>query len=63
MLERLHDKLDGATTVGRLEGQHVVYLDQVRNAKVTPLPDRSIPAHCTSLGKMMLSQLEPDELR
>ena len=64
VLERLHDQLDGATTVGRLEGQHVVYLDQVRNAKVTPLPeDRSIPAHCTSLGKMILSQLEPDELR
>jgi len=63
VLEQLHDELDGATTVGRLEGQHVVYLDQVRNAKVTPLPDRSIPAHCTSLGKMILSQLEPDELR
>jgi DNA-binding IclR family transcriptional regulator len=30
---------------------------------VAPLPDGSIPAHCTSLGKMMLSQLEPDELR
>lgn len=63
VLERLHDQLDGATTVGRLEGRHVVYLEQVRNAKVTPLPDRSIPAHCTSLGKMILSQLEPDELR
>jgi len=63
VLERLHDKLDGATTLGRLEGQHVVYLDQVRNVKVAPLPSGSIPAHCTSLGKMILSQLELDELR
>ena len=29
VLERLHDKLDGATTLGRLDGQHVVYVDQV----------------------------------
>jgi IclR family transcriptional regulator, acetate operon repressor len=50
VLERLHDK-------------HVVYFDQVRNVKVAPLPPGSIPAHCTSLGKMILSQLEPDELR
>jgi IclR family transcriptional regulator, acetate operon repressor len=63
VLERLHDQLDGATTLGRLEGQHVVYVDQVRNVKVAPLPPGSIPAHCTSLGKMILSQLEPDELR
>ena len=52
-----------ATTLGRLEGQHVVYVDEVRNVKVAPLPSGSIPAHCTSLGKMILSQLELDELR
>jgi IclR family acetate operon transcriptional repressor len=63
VLERLHTKLDGATTLGHLDGQHVVYLDQVRSIKVAPLPAGSIPAHCTSLGKVMLSQLEPDELR
>ena len=63
VLERLHDKLNGATTLGRLEGQHVVYVDEVRNRRVAPLPAGSIPAHCTSLGKMILSQLGPDELR
>ena len=63
VLKRLHAKLDGATTLGRLDGQHVIYVDQVDNIKVAPLPAGSIPAHCTSLGKMMLSQLEPDELR
>lgn len=63
VLERLHAELDGAATLGRLDGQHVVYVDQVRSRKVAPLPAGSIPAHCTSLGKMILSQLEPDELR
>ena len=63
VLERLHDKLDGATTLGRLDGQHVVYVGQVTDAKVAPLPSGSIPAHCTSVGKMILSQMEPDELR
>ena len=63
VLKRLHAKLDGATTLGRLDGQHVIYVDQVDNIKVAPLPANPIPAHCTSLGKMMLSQLELDELR
>ena len=38
VLERLHAELDGATTLGRLEGQHVVYVDQVHSGKVAPLP-------------------------
>ena len=63
VLERLHDKLLGATTLGRLDGRHVFYVDQVADVKVAPLPSGSIPAHCTSIGKMILSQLEPDELR
>jgi IclR family transcriptional regulator, acetate operon repressor len=63
VLQRLHDELAGATTLGRLDGQHVVYLDQVADAKVEPLPPGSIPAHCTSVGKMILSQLDPEELR
>jgi DNA-binding IclR family transcriptional regulator len=63
VLERLHTELDGATTLGRLDGQHVVFVDEVRCGRVAPPPDGSIPAHCTSIGKVMLSQLEPDELR
>jgi DNA-binding IclR family transcriptional regulator len=63
VLKRLHDELDGATTLGLLDGPHVRYVDSVSNDRVAPLPDGSIPAHCTSLGKMILSQLEPDELR
>lgn len=63
VLERLHEKLDGATTLGKLDGRHVIYVDQVTDRRVAPLPPGSIPAHCTSIGKMILSQMEPDELR
>src|SRR5262249_47051674 len=62
VLQRLHDELDGATTLGRLKGPHVVYIDQVRDDDVTPLPAGDIPAHCTSVGKMILSQMDPEEL-
>ena len=63
LLKRLHDELDGAATLGRLEGRHVVFVDRVFNARVAPPPAGAIPAHCASTGKMMLSLLEPDELR
>ena len=63
VLERLHHTLDGATTLGKLEGPNVVYVQQVGDDRVTPLPSGPIPAHCTSVGKMILSQMEPDELR
>jgi IclR family acetate operon transcriptional repressor len=63
VLERLNTELDSATTLGRLIGRNVMFVDNVPNIRVAPLPCGSIPAHCTSVGKMMLSQLEPDELR
>jgi IclR family acetate operon transcriptional repressor len=63
VLERLHAELDGTIHLGRLDGQHVVFVDGVRSTTVAPPPAMSVPAHCTSVGKVMLSQLEPDELR
>jgi IclR family transcriptional regulator, acetate operon repressor len=63
VLERLNTELDSAATLGRLVGPDVVFVENVPNVRVTPPPDGSIPAHCTSVGKMMLSQLEPDEFR
>jgi IclR family acetate operon transcriptional repressor len=62
VLERLHAELDGTIQVGRLDGRDVVFVEAVHSVKVAPAP-ASAPAHCTSLGKVMLSQLEPDELR
>jgi IclR family transcriptional regulator, acetate operon repressor len=62
VLERLHAELDGTIHLGRLDGRDVVFVDGVHSIKIARPPE-SAPAHCTSLGKMMLSQLEPDELR
>ena len=63
VLERLHDKLDGATTLGRLDGQHVVYVDQVRTSRSRRCRPGRSRRTARRLGKMILSQLEPDELR
>lgn len=62
VLERLQQDLNGAIQLGRLEGRTVVYVDAVYGGSILP-PTRAVPAHCTSLGKVMLSQLDPDELR
>lgn len=63
VLQRLHVELDGTIHLGRLDGRDVVLVDGVHSVKVARPTGPSVPAHCTSLGKMMLSQLEPDELR
>ena len=63
VLERLHAELDGTIHLGRLDGRQVVFVDAVHSIKVVPPPGPSAPAHCTSLGKVMLSQLEPAQLR
>lgn len=63
VLERLHAELDGTIHLGRLDGRDVVFVDAVHSIKVVPPPGPSAPAHCTSLGKVMLSQLEPAQLR
>jgi IclR family transcriptional regulator, acetate operon repressor len=63
VLERLHAELDGTIHLGRLDGRDVVFVDGVHSIKIARPPGASAPAHCTSLGKVMLSQLEPEELR
>jgi len=62
VLERLHAELDGTIHLGRLDGRDVVYVDTVRCVKMAP-PRPSVPAHCTSLGKVMLSRLDTGQLR
>lgn len=63
VLERLHAELDGTIHLGRLVGRDVVFVDAVHSVRVVPPPGPSAPAHCTSLGKVMLSQLAPEQLR
>jgi DNA-binding IclR family transcriptional regulator len=63
VLERLHEELDGTIHLGRLDGRDVVFVEAVHSRRISPPPGPSAPAHCTSLGKVMLSRLEPEQLR
>lgn len=66
LLERLNAEFDETVHLGRLDGQMVNFLDSIestRAVRVGSRVGRSLPAHCTSTGKAMLSRLSTDELR
>jgi IclR family transcriptional regulator, pca regulon regulatory protein len=64
-LEQFAQKLELTTSLSVLDGLWVVYADRIRNRAIVGvllgLGDR-IPAHCSSMGKVMLAQLPEDEL-
>lgn len=64
-LEQLAQKLELTTSLAILDGLWVVYADRIRNRAIVGvllgLGDR-IPAHCSSMGKVMLAQLPEDKL-
>lgn len=65
ILERLNVEFDETVHLGQLEGQQVRFLDSIessRAVRVASRAGRSLPAHCTSTGKAMLSALTRDEL-
>ncbi len=65
ILERLHTEYDETVHLGRLDGAVVEFLDSIestRAVRVGSRAGRSLPAHCTSTGKAMLSTLSTDEL-
>lgn len=66
ILERLNADFDETVHLGRLEGRQVNFLDSIessRAVRVASRAGRSLPAHCTSTGKSMLSTLDTAELR
>jgi len=65
VLERLNAELGETVHMGRLEGAQVHFLDSIestRAVRVGGRMGRSMPAHCTSTGKAILSQLTNEEL-
>jgi len=65
ILERLSAELGETVHLGRLEGAQVHFLDSIestRAVRVGGRMGRSSPAHCTSTGKALLSQLSTEEL-
>lgn len=65
VLERLNRDLQETVHLGRLEGAQVHFLDSIesgRAVRVVSRVGRLMPAHCTSTGKAMLSQLPLEQL-
>ncbi|MFE2041991.1 IclR family transcriptional regulator [Streptomyces sp. NPDC059477] len=65
-LERLNTELTETVHLGILDGTTVRFIDAIespRAVRVASRLGRSMPAHCTSTGKSMLSQLPTEDLR
>ena len=64
-LERLAQEVNETASLGVLEGMNVIYVDRVRNRAIVGVVleiGSHVPAHCTSLGKVLLADLPQDEL-
>jgi DNA-binding IclR family transcriptional regulator len=64
-LERMHAELGETVHLGILDGSTVRFVDAIESPKAVRVGSRlaqSMPAHCTSTGKAMLSQLSRGEL-
>jgi IclR family acetate operon transcriptional repressor len=60
ILESLSQQIGETCNFGVMAGSHVVYLDRVESAWPFGLrfePGSRVPLHCTSMGKLFLSQL------
>ena len=60
VLESLSQEIGETCNFGVMAGSHVVYLDRVESAWPFGLrfePGSRVPLHCTSMGKLFLSQL------
>ncbi len=65
-LEELNRALTETVHLGKLDDRQVHFLDSIesgRAVRVASRAGRTMPAHCTSTGKAMLSLLDPNELR
>jgi IclR family pca regulon transcriptional regulator len=64
-LDRLSDELGESTSVSILDGEEIVYIARAAQRKVMSIsltPGSRLPAHCTSMGRVMLAALGPDEV-
>ena len=64
-LERLAQEVDETVSLCVLDGDHVIYVDRVRNKSIVGVMLKTgsrVPAHCTTIGKVLLADLSPDQL-
>ncbi len=65
-LVRLSQRTDLTTSLSVLHQLEVIYIDRARNRRIVNLmlgPGARVPAHCTSMGKVLLAGLDARELR
>jgi len=73
VLDRLRDQIDETCAMGKLDGAQVLYTSVARrNRNAAPASGARalggamglrVPAFCTSMGRILLAELEPDELQ
>lgn len=64
-LERLSQEVGQTVSLAVLNGFHTIYVDRIRNQAIVGVVlgvGSSLPAHCTSLGKILLADLPGGEL-
>lgn len=65
-LDQLSERLGQSTSVAILDDTEIVYLARAAQRKVMSIglmPGSRLPAHCTSLGRVLLAALPPDQAR
>lgn len=66
VMQELNDACNESIHLGVLEGSHVRFIEAIESSKAVRVASRigkSLPAHCTSLGKALLAQLDDAELQ
>lgn len=65
-LDQLADQIGESCSVAILDGAEIVYLARAAQRRVMSIglmPGSRLPAHCTSLGRVLLAALPEDEAR
>lgn len=65
-LEALSEEVNESSSVSVLDGPDVVYVARVPTTRIMTIAlglGTRLPAHCTSMGRVMLAELPPDEAR
>ncbi len=65
VMQELNDLLNESIHLGALEGSQVRFIEAIESQRAVRVASRlgkSLPAHCTSLGKALLAELDDVEL-
>ena len=65
-LESLSEKVHESSSISVLDGAAIVYVARVSTTRIMSMSlglGTRLPAHCTSMGRVLLAELSPDEVR